>query len=209
MEFLTEDATYLAGGLAIVGVALLVALRATQQGRYLIWALAAFALAALALLVEYFWVTDAERIERVVYELRDAVAASDSDRVLAQMTPDVEFVRQGRTTASGTLTRAYIRVVLGTTKFDFVRISHLKAEVSRISRLGSAEFRVIAGGSMDSSGVSYNFATTTSDWSLGFEETSPGTWKVNRITPTRAPRELPSPVGSGSGSGGDYRRGER
>ena len=43
MEFLSEDATYLAGGLATVGAIFLVLLRVTQQGKYLIWASAAFA----------------------------------------------------------------------------------------------------------------------------------------------------------------------
>ncbi len=38
----------------------------------------------------------------------------------------------------------------------------------------------------------YNFATARTDWSLGFEEVDPGVWKVNRITPTRLPRDLPA-----------------
>ena len=177
-------------------MAFLIALRVTQQGRYLIWALTALGLAGAVLVIEHFWVTDAERIERVVYDLRDAVAASDAERVLTHLTPDVEFVQQGHTTSSGEATRAYIRSVLSDAKFDFVRISHLKAEASRLSRLGSAEFRVIAGGSMQSSMVTYNFGTINSDWSLGFEETSPGVWKVNRITPTHAPSQLPTPEGS-------------
>jgi hypothetical protein len=196
MELLVEDPTYLAGGLGILGVAFLIALRLTQQGRYLIWALAALALAGVVLVIEHFWVTDAERIERVVYDLRDAVMASDAERVLTHLTPDVEFVQQGHTTSSGEATRDYIRSVLADTKFDFVRISHLKAEASRLSRLGSAEFRIIAGGSMQSSMVTYNFGTSNSDWSLGFEESSPGVWKVNRISPTHASHELPRPEGS-------------
>jgi hypothetical protein len=197
MEFLFEDPTYLAGGLGILAVAFLIAMRVTQQGRYLIWALAALGLAGAVLVIEHFWVTDAERIERVVYDLRDAVAVSDAERVLTHLTPDVEFVQQGHTTSSGEATRAYIRTLLANTKFDFVRLTHLKAEASRLSRLGSAEFRVIAGGSMEGSSVTYNFGTTNSDWSLGFEEVSPGVWKVNRITPTRPPSGMPGAGGSG------------
>ena len=145
----------------------------------------------------------------MVYDLRDAVMASDAERLLTHLTPDVEFVQQGHTTSSGEATRAYIRSVLSDTKFDFVRISHLKAEASRLSRLGSAEFRIIASGSMQSSMVTYNFGTTNSDWSLGFEESSPGVWKVNRISPTHAPSELPGPQGSSDSrsSGERHRRG--
>ena len=95
MEFLSEDPTYLAGGLGLLAVALLIALRVTQQGRYLIWALVALGLAAVVLVIEHFWVTDAERIERVVYDLRDAVLASDAERVLTYLTPDVQFVQGG------------------------------------------------------------------------------------------------------------------
>jgi hypothetical protein len=197
MEFLFEDPTYLAGGLGILGVAFLIAVRVTQQGRYLIGALAALGLAGAVLVIEHFWVTDAERIEGVVYDLRDAVAASDAERVLTHLTPDVEFVQQGHTTFSGEATRTYIRTLLSNTKFDFVRLTHLKAEASRLSRLGSAEFRVIAGGSTEAPSVTYNFGTTNSDWSLGFEEVSPGVWKVNRITPTRPPSGMPGPGGSG------------
>ena len=209
MELLLEDPTYLAGGLGILGVAFLIAVRLTQQGRYLIWALTALGLAGAVLVIEHFWVTDAERIERVVYNLRDAVLASDAERLLTHLTPDVEFVQQGHTTSSGEATRDYIRSVLSDTKFDFVRISHLKAEASRLSRLGSAEFRIIAGGSMQSPMVTYNFGTTNSDWSLGFEESSPGVWKVNRISPTHAPSELPRPEGSSDSrsSGGRHWRG--
>jgi hypothetical protein len=199
MELLLEDATYLAGGLGILGVAFLVALRVTQQGRYLVWALTAMGLAGAILAIEHFWVTDAERIERVVYDLRDAVMASDAERLLTHLTPDVEFVQQGHTTSSGEVTRAYIRSVLSDAKFDFVRILHLKAEASRQSRLGNAQFRIIAGGSLHSPAGMLNFGKTNSDWSLGFEESSPGVWKVNRISPTHAPSEMPGPQSS-SGS---------
>jgi hypothetical protein len=88
-------------------------------------------------------------------------------------------------------------MILANTKFDFVRISHLKAKASRLSRVGSAEFRVIAAGSTEISAIAHNFGTTSSDWSMGFEEAGPGVWKVNRISPTRMPGGMPGPGGSG------------
>jgi hypothetical protein len=205
MELLAEDPTYLAGALGVAGVVFLIATRVTQQGRYLIWALAAFGLAGAVLVIEHFWVTDAERIERVVYGLGDAVRASDAEGVLPHLTSEVEFVQHGHARSSGEATRAYIRTVLSNTRFEFLRISHLTAKASRLSRVGSAEFRVIAGGSTEASGVMTNFGTTSSDWSLGLEEVSPGVWKVNRISPTRLPWGIPGP----GGSRGFRYRGER
>ena len=206
MTWLSDDPTYLAGGLGLLAGAFLVALRLTQQGRFLIAALVALALAATVLVVEHFWVTDAERIERVVYELRDAVLASDADRLLSHLSADVEYVQEGHTSISGEAARAYLRTLLPTTKFDFLRISQLTTRVFPRSRLGTAEFRVIASGSMQTPIVTYNFGTATSDWSLGFVEAGPRVWKVSRITPTQAPRGMPDPSGRGVFSPGSRRR---
>ena len=205
MESLSDDPTYLAGGLALLAVALLIALRVTQQGRYLVRALIVLGLAAAVLVIEHFWVTDAERIERVVYDLRDAVMDSDAERVMTYLTPDVEFV-QGGSTTSGEATKDYIRSTLPDAKFDFVRIGQLKTQAFRASRRGLAEFRIIASGSIQVSMVQLNFGTTNSDWSLGFTETSPHVWKVDRITPTQLPGEMPGPPGPGPApSPGFYR----
>jgi hypothetical protein len=179
-------------------------MRVTQQGRYLIGALGALGLAVAVLVIEHFWITDAERIERVVYDLRAAVLASDVEWVLSQMTPDVQFVREGETIAAGEATRDYIRAQLPHAKFDFLRISHLRTEVFPQSRRGTAEFRVIAAGSWQTPQATLNFGTTNFDWSLGFTEARPDVWKIDRITPTRVPREMPGP--SGSGSPGPFRR---
>ena len=47
------------------------------------------------MVIERFWVTDNERIEGVVYALKRAVLAANPDDVLAQLTPDVEYVQDG------------------------------------------------------------------------------------------------------------------
>ena len=108
MTFLSEDPTYLAGALGVLAGAFLIALRVTQQGKYLIWALGSLGLAMTVLLVERFWVTDNERIERVVYDLRRAVMASDAEAVLKHLTPDVQYVQHG-TAIPGEATRELIR----------------------------------------------------------------------------------------------------
>ena len=83
-------------------------MRVTQQGKYLVWALSSLGLAMTVLLVERFWVTDNERIERVVYDLRRAVMTSDAEAVLKHLTPDVQYVQHG-TALPGEATRELIR----------------------------------------------------------------------------------------------------
>jgi hypothetical protein len=194
MEFLSEDPTYLAVGLGLLGLALLIAVHVTQRGRYLIAAVAALALALVVVVVERLWVTDAERIERVVYDLAHAVEHSDAEAVFAHLTPDARYVRSGAGTGvSGAVLRAFIKLELERARFDFVRIARLRARAGRQTRRGEAEFRVIAGGSSRHSGTDLNFGATNLDFSLGLRETGPGVWKVERISPTRVPRDMPMP----------------
>jgi ketosteroid isomerase-like protein len=192
MTYLSEDPTLLAGGLLLVACGFVVALRVTQQGKYLVRALIAAALAAVVVVVEWAWVTDNERIEQVVYGLRQAVANSDVEGVLNHLTPDVLYSR-GDTAMEGDATREFIRANLGHARFEIVQISGLETDVGEQSRRGTATFRVFAKGTMDSS---MPFGTASSAWSLGLQETGPGVWKVNRITPMQIPSEaLPVPNG--------------
>ena len=186
MEFLSEDPTYLAGGLGLLAIGFVIALRVTQQGKYLVRALIAAGLAVLVVGVEWFWVTDNERIEQTVRDLGKAVAASDAASALALMTPDVQLAGSGRTLPSA-LTRTLIQSELERARFDFLRIAKLQANASPQSRRGTATFQVYSSGSHQEHGTQYNFATHNSAWSLGFKETSPGVWKVNRITPVNVP----------------------
>ena len=75
MEILSDDPTYLAGGLGLLAGVFLIALRLTQQGKYLVWAAVSLALALVVVGVERVWVTDNERIEETVYGLGRAVAS--------------------------------------------------------------------------------------------------------------------------------------
>jgi|GEM_PF-1451904 len=194
MELLAEDATYLAGGLGLLGAIFLIVLKVTQQGRYLIRALIALSLAAIVLLVEWFWVTDNERIEQVVNDLRRAVAASDAPGVYAHLTPEVEYSQPGRT-FSGDETRQFIADQLRHVTFDFVRITQLETHAGSQSGRGSAVFRVLASGTYRTDFAPINFGTNSLDFSLGFQQTKPGVWQVDRISMTRPPREMPAPGG--------------
>ena len=186
MTILAEDPTYLVAALGFLAGAFLVALKVTQQAKYLFWALGVLGLILAVVAIEQVWVTDNERIERVVYDLRRAVLASDAEGVLAHLTPDVEYVQQGAT-LSGEATRGLIRANLANASFDFVHINDLQTSAGRQTRRGTAEFRVYAKGTLHTSLVTYNVGTANSTWSLGFQETAPGVWKVNRITPVSVP----------------------
>lgn len=193
MAMLSEDPTYLAGGLGMLAIVFLVALRVTQQGKFLVWAMVAGGIALLVLGIEWIWVTDNERIEAVVYDLRRAVEASDANGVIKHLTPDVQYEpgRAGRylqgPTLRGPLVVAMITSTLSVTHFDFVRISGLVTHAGAQTRRGTADFQVIAGGSTQSSGFTMNFGTTGSTWSLGFRETKPNVWQVERISPVQLP----------------------
>ncbi len=185
MEFLSEDPTYLVGGLGVVAAAFLVLLKATQQGKYLLRALVAIGLALGVLGVERLWVTDNERIENAVYSLAKSVEKSDSDGALAQMTDDVQYNNGGNSMPS-LVTRAFVKSAIDNAKFDFLRITRLTTSAGGQTRRGRAEFQVVASGSFQRYNQ-LNFGTANSTWSLGFKETSPGVWKVNRITPVSLP----------------------
>ena len=95
--------------------------------------------------VDWFWVTDNERIEQVVYDLRRAVQNSDVEGVLKHMAPNVQYL-QGETALRKTPTRALIQANLSQTRFEFVRISDLQTSAGQQSRRGKAEFRVFTRG---------------------------------------------------------------
>jgi hypothetical protein len=186
MTYLSEDPTILAGGALVLAGAFLIALRVTQQGKYLIYAGTLLGLALVVVIVEWLWVTDSERIEKVVYDLRRAVVESDVDGVLAHLSPHVQYSR-GDLTLPEEATRSLIQSNLGNSRFDFVRISGLQTSASTQARRGRAEFRVFARGSLNTALTTVDGGSATTDWSLGFQETEPGIWKVCRITPISLP----------------------
>jgi hypothetical protein len=188
MTYLSEDPRYLAGGFVLLAGAFFVALYVTQQGKFLVYGAVALGLAVGVVAVEWLWVTDSERIEQVVFDIRGAVLNSDAEGVLAHMAPNVQYV-QGENVLSDGFTRGFIRDKVGRAHFDFLRVSHLQISVAEQARRGKAEFRVFTRGRIDSSAATTDPATSVTSWSLGFQETGPHIWKVNRITPTSIPSE--------------------
>ena len=186
MTYLSEDPTYLAGGLLLLGAAFVIALKATQQGKYLIGAATTLALAILVVIVEWVWVTENERIEKVVYEVRAAVLKSDADGVLAHLAPNVMY-QQGETALMSDATRELIRKNVSDVRLEFVQVTELRTSVGQQTRRGIAEFRVFTRGGLKSWSQVSDGMTTMTAWSLGFQETEPGVWKIYRITPVSMP----------------------
>jgi hypothetical protein len=206
MTYLSEDPTFLAGGLMLLAGAFLLALKVTQQGKYAIRAAVALVLAGAVFLIEWVWVTDSERIEQVVYDLGQAVQRSDADRVLAHLMPTVQY-KHGEIALSEDTTRAFIRSNLSNARFNFVRISDLQTSAGRQSRRGLADFRVLSSGSLNTSHGMMDARTNVTSWQLGFQETEPGVWKVNRITPVSMPYGALAMPGASPPPNGPPRRG--
>jgi hypothetical protein len=186
MTYLSEDPTYLAGGFLLLGATCVIALKATRQGKYLIGAATALVLALLVVAVEWMWVTDNERIEKVVYEVRAAVLKSDVDGVLAHLAPNVMY-QQGDTALTSDATRELIRANVSNVHLEFARITELRTSVGEQTRRGIAEFRVFTRGGLKTLPHIGDGMTAMTAWSLGFQETEPGIWKINRITPVSMP----------------------
>jgi hypothetical protein len=186
MTYLSEDPTFLAGGLLLLGAAFVIALKATQQGKYLIGAATTLVLAVLVVIVEWVWVTENERIEKVVYEVRAAVLKSDADGVLAHLAPNVMY-QQGDTALMSDATRELIRKNVSDVRLEFARITELRTSVGQQTRRGIAEFRVFTRGGLKSSSQVSDGMTTMTAWSFGFQETEPGVWKIYRISPVSIP----------------------
>ena len=189
MSYLTEDPSYLLIGLGVAAACCLVALKVTQQGKFLVWAGALAAVALACFGFEHFYVTDAERVEAVVYDLAKAVEASDVERIKSHLDDKVSLTRRGRTT-DGSLTLALVLPMLKQARFDFVRVGQLSAATGSQTRRGSAEFKVTATGTFQQGGGEVPIPPTVSEWSLGLGEKSPGVWKVNRVTAIRLPGDV-------------------
>jgi hypothetical protein len=186
MTFLSEDSTILTVGFLVLTVAFVTALRTTQQGKYLVLACVSCGLAIAIVAIEYVWVTDNELIEQVVYQLGDAVQHSNPERVLSHLAPNVQYSRED-SALSPDATRELIRKNIGPFRFNLLRVGQLKTNVSAQARRGTADFQVLTRGNWRDFPGSVESGTALTTWSLGFQETEPGVWKVSRISPVSVP----------------------
>lgn len=191
MHYLIEDPTYPLIALALAALLLLVGLQVTQQGKFLVWAGVVLGAAVALFVVERLVITDAERVEAVIYELADAVARSDVDAVASFLAPEVTFGRQTR--PNGIVSIKLLLPLLARVHFDVLRVRQLQTQAGSQTKRGSAEFKVTASGTGDPGGGFGNnqpFAVANLEWSLGLREVAPQVWKVTRITPINPPRSV-------------------
>lgn len=185
-DLFSEDPTYLAGGLLLLAGAFVVALKATQQGKYLLGAATVLVVAIVVVIIDSLWLTDNERIEKVVYDVRAAVLKSDADGVLAHLAPNVMY-QQGDTALMSDATRKFIHANVSKVQLEFARISELRTSVGQQTRKGIAEFRVVTKGALKTNSNSVEGLATMTAWSLGFQKLEPGVWKIYRISAVSIP----------------------
>ena len=191
MVYLSEDPTLLAGLLLVLAGGFVVALRVTQQGKYLVRAMIAAGLAAAVVVVEWIWVTDNERIEQVVYGLRQAVANSDVEGVLS-LHDAGRPVCQGGHFAGRRGDAGPDPGQPEPARFEIVRISSLETSAGEQSRRGTADVpRPRQGDDGHLDGADKYRLDGGFDLVAGLAGDQPGVWKVNRITPVQLPRGRP------------------
>lgn len=173
---------------SVLAAAFLLALKLTQQGKYLYFSLAAVAVGVLLFGIERVWVTEVERIEQVIYDLAGEVKTCDAKAVIRRFTPDVVIVQDTHVVLEGQALRAFVLANINpmALRFDSLSVRGLECAVSSSSGRGSAEFRVLASG-VATNAMSPSNLFDLSEWSLGLELDEKGEWKVNRITPTKLP----------------------
>jgi hypothetical protein len=201
MAFLAENPWPVIYACLVAAVVSLILVRLTQQGKFLFVALGALGLAGLLAVVDAVWVTDVERVEEVVQRVAAAAARGDVDAVVTELDPDVSLSQEGGDSgAGGEIARGRaailaIRATLAATRFDYLNVGNLQASAGSLSRQGKVDFRAYTMGSIQL-GTQFNFVTGPegSDWSVGLRETSPGTWKITRITAVRLPGRASLPV---------------
>lgn len=196
MEFLSDDPTYPAAALGLAALVFAVLLKVTQQGKYLILAGAAVAILVAWLAIERFWVTDAERIEDVVYGLVKAVERSDAVAAAGFLAPECRLeaspdsedlsVRTVSRLIAGEVNRRRLEAELANFRFDYLKVTHLRAHAGAQSRLGTADFVVHSMGTQTVPPHA-NLMTLPAGmgWSMGLREVD-GAWRVTRITPGRS-----------------------
>ncbi len=190
MSLLTEDASYLLIGLGLAGLGCLLAMKVTQEGKFLIWALGLLVLAGAVFGFERFWVTDAERVEGVVYDMADAVQHSDSKRIKNHFDEKVTIGAGPRTMSDGSIPLRMVLSRLENCHFDFVKVSNLTTLVTPQGRVGKANFKATATGTFSEGGNEMPIGSLGTEWELTFRESSPNVWKVTRIQAIKVPRQV-------------------
>ena len=171
--------------LALAELVLLIGMVGTGRGRFLVWMGVLAALALFLLLLEWFLVTDRERVHGVVDQMAKAIRHQDIDGLLQHLAPQCHFGgmdREGvRRLASG---------VVHEFEIDRVTVSDRKTEVFPQRKQATAEFLAVVRGKQSK----VEFAPYASRWRLTFHQDPAGRWQVIEIERMQAFGENRQPV---------------
>jgi hypothetical protein len=91
MTCLSEDPTYLVGGFLVLTGAFVIALKITQQSKYVLSTGIPLTLALVVGLIKWIWTTDNEPIQKVVHDVRRGELNSDAEKVSTHLTCKVMY----------------------------------------------------------------------------------------------------------------------
>ncbi len=165
--------------LAFAEVLLLIGAVGTQRGRYVIAMLLVGLCLPLLLGLDWFLITERERVADIVYDLAEAVEKEDVAGIARYLAPDCHYGRFDRAGILALAQRSFDRY-----EVERVRIRRLEVSVSEGSRLAVADFFAI-GVARDQTGSS---GWQPTRWRLAFREIVPDHWMVTAVV--RLP-ELP------------------
>jgi hypothetical protein len=167
-----EDVWALIGVLAILALGLAIATVATGRGRFLIGigALACLAIALLA--IEWLWVTDRERVDRIIDELAQAAMREDSSGIVQHLAADCRYANLDRNRIGALADAVFQRFAV-----DKVSVSSRRTEVFPLRGEAKAEFMAVVRGRQNN----LDFNPYPTRWILTFVQNSQGAWQVVEI----------------------------
>ncbi len=188
MTWIAENPWPLAGSCFVLAFGFLIAVRLTQQGKYLMRSGIAAALGATILLIEFVWDTDVERIERVIREVARAVQAGDAETISSYLVPAPYQIDGNIPNA-----RAAMMSVGNVFEFKTIKIRSPQITAGRLTGRGKADFYAFAAWEETTRMGESDFNATPPpgiQFSVGFERTDQNEWKIYRIEIVDAPSSI-------------------
>jgi len=178
-RWFVDDITPLLWLIAFAELLLMIVAAATQRGRYVVAMVLLGLCVPLLILLDWFVVTDRERVEDVIDDLATAVENEDVAGIARHLAQECHYGRFNRAAILALAQRAFDRY-----EIEWLRIRRLRVRVSEGSRLAVADFTAV-GVARDQNGTS---GWQPTRWRLALREIEPDRWMVTAIV--RLP-ELP------------------
>lgn len=180
-----EDVLPFVGLLALVALGLGIAMVATGRGRFLIGIAALACVALLAIVTEWLWVTDRERVDGVVDSIALAATHEDSAGLMRHLAADCHYGSLDRTGIENLADSVFHQFMV-----DRVSISSRKTSVLRGRSEATAEFMAVVRGRSGN----VEFSPYPTRWILTFVQREPHDWKVVEVQQISAFGESRQPL---------------